>query len=112
MTEHCDKVLIIEEHGRRLTSLEDGHEEHAGRIGEMETTLYGAERNGGGFIKETRDTLTIVREGVGTIANRVAAVEHSLDKLIDKRSGMRKLATTVLPPLIAAGATIAAVLLK
>ena len=67
----CDKALIVEEHGDQIKALTATVERNGGRIQTMEDTLYGPARNGGGFVKETRETLEIVRKGVETATNNV-----------------------------------------
>jgi hypothetical protein len=77
-----------------------------GRIRDIETALWGAERNGddrSGFIAETRDCMEVIRVGLETANGRVARVEQSVVKLVSKWSGWRAVLRASIPPLIAGG---------
>ncbi len=67
-----------------------------GRLTEMETTLFGAERNGGGFIKETRDTMLVVL----TFGSRIDALSQQIKELASKKGGIREILKVVLPPCV------------
>ena len=84
------------------------------RVGEIETTLWGAERNGdarSGFVAESRDTMEIVRKGVSTLDGRMTKVEGKLGKILDRMSGWRTLLVASIPALIVAGFSFLAVML-
>lgn len=105
MSEHlCDKGLIIEQHGRDIAALFSEKNDLDGRLTEVETTLYGAARNGGGFIKETKETLEVVRLGVATMSGQIK-------ELSERKQSRTSMLVASLPALVAAGATIATVLL-
>ncbi len=67
-----------------------------GRLTEMETTLFGAERNGGGFIKETRDTMLVVL----AFGSRIDARSQQIKELASKKGGIREILKVVLPPCV------------
>ncbi len=67
-----------------------------GRLTEMETTLFGAERNGGGFIKETRDTMLVVL----AFGSRIDALSQQIKELASKKGGIREILKVVLPPCV------------
>ena len=78
-----------------------------GRVHEVETTLFGAARNGGGFIKETKETLEVVRIGVDTVATEVRDIRSELKAM----SGFASWLKVTLPPVLTAAAAVAAVVL-
>ena len=77
----------------------------------METTLYGAERNGGGFIKEVRDAAIATKEAIEQTRDNESAIEAKLTVLMDRRGGLREIAKVSLPPLLVGAASVIAVLL-
>ena len=77
------------------------------RVIEMETTLFGASRNGGGFIKETRETLEIVRAGVDTLSSEVRDIRYTLKSM----RGFKAWVKVTLPPILTAAAAVLAVVL-
>lgn len=106
MPEHpCDKALIVEQHGRDIANLFAEKNDLEGRLTEVEVTLYGAERNGGGFIKETKETLDLVRIGVNTVSEQMR-------ELRDRKRSRGEVAAVVLPPLVTGAIALAIALLK
>jgi hypothetical protein len=77
------------------------------RVIEMETTLFGAARNGGGFIKETRETLEVVRKGVDTLSGDIRDLRYTLKGM----RGFKAWVKVTLPPVLTAAAAVAAVVL-
>lgn len=124
MPDHiCDKAPIVEQHGRDIAHLFSEKNEVASRLIEVETVLFGAERNGGGYFKTherqheeedmaLKETMEIVRVGMKTIADQQTELGKKVAKLTDRRHTLRRLAESVLPPAIAAAATIATVLMS
>lgn len=102
MPDHlCDKTLMIEQYGKDIANLFEGKNQLTGRMTEMETTLYGAERNGnGGFLKEMRDTAQAVNSTAGLVK-----------MLMDRKTGARSIVVASIPSLIMAIVTIATVIL-
>jgi len=99
MSDHiCDKALTIEQHGKDIANLFEGRNALTGRMTQMETTLYGAERNGAaGFLKEMRVVTDVMAGQVKT--------------LVDKKAGLRSMMLAAIPSLIVGAVTIATVLL-
>ena len=77
---------------------------------EMETVLFGHERNGGGFIRETKETMEIVRAGQATQNAQTAELTKKVEQLCDKKAGWRRAVEVTLPALITAGLAFAAVM--
>jgi hypothetical protein len=88
---HCDKGNVIDDIDTRVI--------------EMETTLFGAARNGGGFIKETRETLEVVRKGVETLSSEVRDIRYTLKSM----RGFKAWIKVTLPPIWTAAAAVLAV---
>lgn len=89
----CPNEKTIESHGRQISELFEQGRDREFRMTEMETTLFGHERNGGGFIKDTKETMEVVRLGISTLSSKV-------DDLCSKREDKRTFRTTVLPALL------------
>lgn len=109
---HCDKVMTIESHGREIGELYEQGRDREARMTEMETVLFGHERNGGGFIRETKETMEIVREGQASQSALYGDMAKKVDKLLDKKQGWREVARAVLPAVVTAAAAVIAVALK
>jgi len=101
MSDHiCDKALTIEQHGKDIANLFEGRNETDGKVAQMETTLFGAERNGGGFIKETRETLEVVRLAVTTGSQATSDLSSAVKRLTDRTTGLREILKVTLPPVM------------
>lgn len=95
MAEHpflCPNEKTIESHGREIAELYAHGRDREARMNEIETTLFGAERNGGGYLKmhaelheaerkELRETLEVLRKGQDTQAWKADEQGRKLDKL-------------------------------
>lgn len=78
-----------------------------GRMSEVETTLFGAKRDGQGFLKDTRETLEVVRTGMDSVSAEVRDIRSQLKSM----RGWKAWAKTTLPPVLTAVAAVAAVVL-
>ncbi len=81
------------------------------RVTEVETTLFGATRNGGGFIGETRDTFEVVRRGIETMGGEVRDLRDSVKDLARRGKGIVKILEVSVPPLIVGILSVLAVMI-
>jgi hypothetical protein len=104
MPEHpCPNNKIIEKHGEDIGVLFEKLNRTVERMGEIETTLFGAERNGGGFFKSherlheeenmaLKETLEVVQLGMKTISEQQHEQGKRISKLLDKGRFAREMA--------------------
>lgn len=84
---------------------------HEQRLSEVETTLFGATRNGGGFIAETRETMEIVGKGIDAIGCEVRDLQASVKELARRGKGLIRVLEVSIPPIIVGAGTVLAVVL-
>lgn len=84
---------------------------HEQRLGEVETTLFGATRNGGGFLTETRETFEIVRKGIDSIGCEMRDLQGTVKELARRGKGIIKVMEVSIPPIIVGVGTVLAVVL-
>jgi hypothetical protein len=83
----CDKAAVVSQQGNQIAELFSGRRDLEKRVTEMETTLFGAERNGGGWIKETKATLDEMNQGMSTLQS---STKDIIAKLNDQDSGKNR----------------------
>jgi hypothetical protein len=112
-TEHtCDKTLLVEQHSHEITNMVEAHNILDRRVTEMETEMHGHTRNGGGFVGETKESLSSVQGVLTSLDNRMRGVEDAVRSLVSRQGSFRELMKTVLPPIIVGAVTVATVLLS
>lgn len=91
----CPNEKTIESHGRQINELFEQGRRREGRLTEIETVLFGAERNGGGFIKmherthaeekqELREVLDVLRKGQDTQYHLVTEQGKKISQLTER----------------------------
>lgn len=77
----CDKGLIVTSIQGSIRELYEHKNDHDRRLTEMETTLWGAERHGGGFIKETGESLQGISSGFQALLGTIVGIGKSIERL-------------------------------